>query len=155
MTITPHDPVHRPNHYRGLSGRMLIETTEAYRLGPALTQAVDYLIRAGRKTADPREDLKKARWYVARALERREDRVFGIPVVNGRLSPRELVEDFGIDIASPRARAIVCLLVPQPRDADLHDALSAIDRELATVETLLAEPASAAVAAGPLGEGRL
>jgi hypothetical protein len=69
MTVH-HDAVTAPSHYRGTSGLQSIDVTEAWRLGPHLTQAVDYLLRAGRKSADPRQDLLKAAWYVRRASAR-------------------------------------------------------------------------------------
>lgn len=62
---TPKDPIN-PAHYRSHpSGVECIEVIEAlpYNVGAA----IKYLWRAGLKTADPLEDLKKALWHCWRA----------------------------------------------------------------------------------------
>lgn len=67
---TAPDPVNRPEHYtRG--GIECIDVIEALGLGYHLGNAMKYLWRAGHK-ADALEDLKKARWYLDREIERRE-----------------------------------------------------------------------------------
>ena len=64
------DPVNRPEHYtRG--GIECIDVIEALGLGYHLGNALKYLWRCGHK-ADALEDLKKARWYLDREIERRE-----------------------------------------------------------------------------------
>lgn len=67
---TPKDPIN-PAHYRSHpSGVECIEVIEAlpYNVGAA----IKYLWRAGLKTADPLEDLKKALWHVNREIARLE-----------------------------------------------------------------------------------
>lgn len=65
-----HDPVEAPVHYRSHpSGVECIQITE--HMGFCVGNAVKYLWRAGLK-ADALEDLKKARWYVDREIQRLE-----------------------------------------------------------------------------------
>jgi hypothetical protein len=62
------DPVDHPSHYTS-GGVEVIDAIEAWDLGFHLGNAVKYIARAGKK--DPAkvvEDLKKARWYLDRAL---------------------------------------------------------------------------------------
>ena len=66
--MAPKDPIN-PAHYRSHpSGVECIEVIEAlpYNVGAA----IKYLWRAGLKTADPLEDLEKARWHVNREIAR-------------------------------------------------------------------------------------
>lgn len=64
------DNVNHPAHYaEGWSnGAEVIDITE--NLSFNLGNVVKYVARAGRKTADPIEDLQKAVWYLSRELER-------------------------------------------------------------------------------------
>lgn len=64
-----------PDHYRfgvlDTDGRPIyevIKVIEAWNLGFKVGNAIKYLSRAGHKTKDPLEDLKKAYWYITRAL---------------------------------------------------------------------------------------
>lgn len=59
-----------PTHYQGAGGVQPIDLIEAFDLGFCLGNAVKYISRAGRK-GDAVEDLKKARWYLDREIERR------------------------------------------------------------------------------------
>lgn len=64
------DPVNSPDHYQTDSGLEAISVIEAffkdnYHLG----NAFKYLARAGKKTKDPGEDLRKAVWYIQRYLK--------------------------------------------------------------------------------------
>ena len=60
-----------PPHYQGFSnGAQVIDITE--HLTPNLANVVKYAARAGRKTENPVEDLRKAEWYLARELQRLE-----------------------------------------------------------------------------------
>lgn len=62
------DPVDHPPHYAA-GGIEAIDVIEAWGLGFCTGNAVKYLARAGRKPgADLVEDLKKARWYLDRAI---------------------------------------------------------------------------------------
>jgi hypothetical protein len=69
-TTTGPDMVNQPPHYRAHpSGVECIAITEhmSFNVG----NAVKYLWRADHK-GSPLEDLKKARWYVDREIQRRE-----------------------------------------------------------------------------------
>ena len=65
------DPVNHPNHYTNHpSGIECIQITE--HMSFCLGNAVKYIWRADLKN-DAIEDLKKARWYIDREIEKRED----------------------------------------------------------------------------------
>lgn len=67
------DPIN-PAHYKSHpSGVECVTVTEhmTFNLG----NAVKYIWRAGLKSADPREDLAKARWYLDREIARLEKEV--------------------------------------------------------------------------------
>lgn len=65
-----HDPVNHPKHYTGHpSGVECIQITE--HMGFNLGNATKYIWRCDLKL-DAIEDLKKARWYVDREIEKRE-----------------------------------------------------------------------------------
>ena len=61
------DAINHPHYYAGLAVEP-INAIEAWELGFHLGHAVKYLARAGRKTSDCLEDLKKARWYLDRKI---------------------------------------------------------------------------------------
>lgn len=63
------DPVNHPAHYKTPSGLEAIDVIEAFGLGFHRGNAVKYLLRAGKK-GDAAQDMRKARWYVARDLDR-------------------------------------------------------------------------------------
>lgn len=66
------EAVDHPAHYGGADDPFeAIKVIEAWDLGFHLGNAVKYVNRADRK-GTPLEDLKKAAWYLARAIERRE-----------------------------------------------------------------------------------
>lgn len=63
------DSVNHPSHYVGFSnGAEVIDITE--NLSFNVGNAVKYCARAGRKTKDPIEDLRKAEWYIHREIEK-------------------------------------------------------------------------------------
>jgi hypothetical protein len=67
------DPVNHPAHYGGEDNPYeAIKVIEAWDLGFCLGNTVKYISRAGKKSADAIEDLKKARWYLDREISRRE-----------------------------------------------------------------------------------
>ena len=68
----PHsDPVNHPAHYVAHpSGVECVEIAEHFNFN--VGNAVKYLWRAGLKSPNALEDLRKARWYVDRAIERME-----------------------------------------------------------------------------------
>lgn len=62
------DMVNQPPHYKFDNGVEVIDLTE--QLNFNCGNAVKYLARAGRKTEDALEDLKKAEFYVKREIAR-------------------------------------------------------------------------------------
>lgn len=68
------DLVNHPQHYGGEQNVYeAIKVIEAWRLNFCLGNVVKYISRAGKKMNTPiLEDLKKARWYLDREIERRE-----------------------------------------------------------------------------------
>jgi len=66
------DQVNNPAHYQD-GGIETIDYIEAKRLGYHLGNAVKYISRAGKKgTNQGLEDLKKAQWYLNRAIEKND-----------------------------------------------------------------------------------
>jgi hypothetical protein len=64
-----HDAVNHPAHYTDHpSGVECIQITE--HMNFCLGNAVKYIWRAGLKSENPIEDLRKARWYVDREINR-------------------------------------------------------------------------------------
>lgn len=61
------DAVNHPSHYHAESGVEVIDAIEAWKLGFSLGNAVKYIARNAHK-ANAAEDLKKARWYLDRAI---------------------------------------------------------------------------------------
>lgn len=123
------DAVNNPSHYRGKSGREAIEVTHQYRLGPDLTQAFDYTVRAGKKTADPRQDLQKAVFYLRYAANLARDISFGFPH-SLRPSIEDVIEDFGLDAL--RAAAVRRILTVFPTSHDCHAAADALEVAIET-----------------------
>lgn len=68
------DPVNSPAHYTA-GGIETIDFIEAKQLNYHLGNCVKYLSRAGLKTEDTLEDLKKAAWYLNREIENLEFKV--------------------------------------------------------------------------------
>lgn len=69
------EKVDHPAHYGGADSPFeCIKVIEAWGLGFCLGNCLKYICRAGTKPAtDELEDLKKARWYLQREIERLED----------------------------------------------------------------------------------
>lgn len=68
----PNDTIN-PQHYRTHpSGVECIQITE--HMGFCLGNAVKYIWRAGLKTADAAEDIRKAKWYLERELLKYDSR---------------------------------------------------------------------------------
>ena len=63
--MTEHDPVNRPAHYA--VDIQPVDAIESWGLGFCLGNAVKYIARHARK-GKPLEDLRKARWYLDRAI---------------------------------------------------------------------------------------
>lgn len=68
------DMVNRPPHYKA-GGIEVIDFIEAKGLGYRLGNAVKYISRAGLKSANPLEDLKKAQWYLNREIDKLEGKL--------------------------------------------------------------------------------
>lgn len=64
------DNINHPQHYKG-KGLEVIEVIEAFDLDFHRGNAVKYILRAGKKTEDVAEDIKKAIWYLNRFLEKK------------------------------------------------------------------------------------
>lgn len=64
------DPIN-PAHYRS-GGLEAIDVIEKFDLGFCQGNALKYILRAGRKTDDARTDLRKAAWYIERAIAQLE-----------------------------------------------------------------------------------
>ena len=72
----PHDPVNHPNHYTGHpSGVECIEITRWFNFN--IGNAIKYIWRGGLKTSDPREDYRKAIWYLQDEIARVERELSG------------------------------------------------------------------------------
>jgi hypothetical protein len=67
----PGDPVNHPPHYT-FGAIEVIEVIEDWRLGYHLGNAVKYIARAPHKGSEL-EDLKKAQWYLNRAITKMEE----------------------------------------------------------------------------------
>ena len=72
ISVTPtHDPVKSPSHYA--KGKYEVwNIIDYFKLNYRLGNVVKYILRAGVKTPDPLEDLKKARAYLDREIGIRE-----------------------------------------------------------------------------------
>ena len=63
------EKVDHPDHYGGKENIYeAIKVIEAWDLGFHLGNVVKYISRAGKKTKNTNEDLKKAKWYLERYL---------------------------------------------------------------------------------------
>ena len=70
MNESDDDKVNHPSHYT--SGKIeVIDFIESWNLGFSLGNAIKYIARAPYKN-DELEDLKKARWYIDREIQRLE-----------------------------------------------------------------------------------
>lgn len=87
------ETVNHPAHYNS-GGIEVIDVIEDWGLGFCLGNALKYICRAGRKTNDPTEDLKKAQWYIRRAMHNHE---ICQTSWNARISGIEVVGAFGMD----------------------------------------------------------
>ena len=67
------DMVNHPPHYFGKGGMESIDVIEAFDLGFCLGNAVKYILRHNNK-GNPLEDLKKAQWYLNRAISNLEEK---------------------------------------------------------------------------------
>jgi hypothetical protein len=65
------DNINHPPHYT-FGSHEPIDVIEDWSLSFCLGNVVKYIARAGRKSSDRLEDLKKARWYLNREIEQQE-----------------------------------------------------------------------------------
>lgn len=70
VVVKKADKVNSPSHYNA-GAIEVIDAIEDWQLGFHLGNVVKYVARAGHKGAKV-EDLKKARWYLNREIERYE-----------------------------------------------------------------------------------
>lgn len=67
------DDINHPSHYQSESGLEVIEAIEAFIADPVaymLGNVMKYISRGGKKRANPQiKDLRKARWYLDRAID--------------------------------------------------------------------------------------
>ena len=76
--VEHYEAVNHPPHYGGADNPYeAIKVIEAWDLGFCDGNAVKYICRQGKKTTTRLEDLKKARWYLDRLIERLEAPVGG------------------------------------------------------------------------------
>ncbi len=77
------DAVNHPKHYsEHPSGVECITVVE--HMGFNLGNAVKYIWRAGLKSPDPLEDLRKARWYIDREIGRISEAARKAPASEGK-----------------------------------------------------------------------
>jgi hypothetical protein len=83
------DTISHPSHY--VVGKMeVIDVIEDFGLGFHLGNVVKYVLRSGRKN-DALEDLKKARWYLDRAIATHQ-----APKWIGKMGVIDVIENFGL-----------------------------------------------------------
>lgn len=68
------DVVNHPPHYKSDSGIESIDVIEAFELNFRLGNTIKYVLRHAKK-GNPLEDLKKARWYLDREIEKLESKM--------------------------------------------------------------------------------
>lgn len=66
------DVVNHPPHYKSDSGIESIDVIEGFGLNFHLGNVIKYILRHNKK-GKPLEDLKKARWYLDREIEKMEE----------------------------------------------------------------------------------
>ena len=62
------EKINNPPHYEA-KGIKVIDVIEAFDLNFHLGNVLKYILRAGRKTEEIQEDIKKAKWYLDRYLQ--------------------------------------------------------------------------------------
>ena len=68
------EKIDHPDHYGGKENTYeAIKVIEAWDLGFHLGNVVKYISRAGKKTKNTNEDLRKAKWYLERYLLSEEE----------------------------------------------------------------------------------
>ena len=120
------DIINHPAHYT--DGKFeTIDAIESWRLGYHLGNAIKYISRAGKKSKDTElEDLRKARWYIARYLGRHRDDTESLRAM-------EYAADKGLD--RDLAGAVLCLSVSavfsgEQQDGFVYQALADLERAI-------------------------
>lgn len=72
-SVIPKETVDHPNHYN-VGGIEVIDFIESWNLGFSLGNAIKYIARAPYKNNEL-EDLKKAKWYINREIEKLEKNI--------------------------------------------------------------------------------
>lgn len=67
------DVVNHPPHYKSDSGIESIDVIEAFNLNFCLGNTIKYVLRHQKK-GKPLEDLKKARWYLDREINKLKEK---------------------------------------------------------------------------------
>lgn len=67
------DMINHPPHYKSDSGIESIDVIEGFGLNFHLGNVIKYILRHDKK-GKPLEDLKKARWYLDREIEKLESK---------------------------------------------------------------------------------
>lgn len=68
------EAVNHPSHYGGERNPYeAIKVIEAWDLNFSLGNVLKYMSRAGKKSDNPMEDLRKAAWYLNREIQRIEE----------------------------------------------------------------------------------
>jgi hypothetical protein len=134
--------VDHPLHYGGNSIYETIKVIEAWGLGYHLGNAVKYISRAGKK-GDRLEDLRKAAWYLNRAIELAEPLDAEPPLIRADpLADREtIIKDR--EKREEQDHAVNVVSDPRPRD-DQAGPAQMFGRQEArgTVSTFPHKPAS-------------
>lgn len=66
------ETVNHPDHYQSSVGVECVDVIEDKGMNFAVGSAFKYVWRCGEKHPDPLDDLKKARWYLDREIQRLE-----------------------------------------------------------------------------------
>jgi hypothetical protein len=69
-----HDPVNHPAHYT-FSKIEVLDAIEEWGVNFHTGNIIKYVVRAGRKTGNPLEDLKKAQFYLNRLITLEETKL--------------------------------------------------------------------------------
>lgn len=131
MTVQP-DLINHPPHYMGADGLEAIHVIEDWGLGFALGNAVKYVLRHRAKGGV--EDLKKARWYVARAADKPP-----APVVDHSVFDSDWVAHaFGLNTKLSAVLGAIWAATGTQKDIAaaplLQRAVQLLDREIARLE---------------------
>ncbi len=112
------DLVNHPPHYKTEAGIEAIDVIEQYGLGYHLGNAMKYLLRAGRKSAETeKQDVAKAHWYLVRWRQGVEvwrgvessDEIDEMEQIVHPLMPHDIADAFGL--SGLRRDAVINILM--------------------------------------------